>query len=224
MAFAQKVGNRRAEMVACVTNCRGLYELGVFEEATKNIELGLEIAENLGAERFKAFLSIFLAQIQWATQGPGQDIDALMDRTAEISRKSSSGFLGPWVLGTLALVSSDPDRSRKAQHDAEVILAGDCVGPNYLAFYELAMEVCLRLEDWNELDRYADALEAYWRTEPLPRADFYIARGRALLQYGRRALDDATMGTLRRLREEATQVGLQSALPALKPVLREAEP
>jgi hypothetical protein len=102
-----------------------------------------------------------------------------------------------------------------------VILAWDCVGHNYFAFYRLAMEVCLRLQDWDELDRFAAELESYCRPEPLPRTDFYIARGRALAQYGRGARDDATIQALGRLREEAKQVGLMSALPALEQALRE---
>ena len=222
VCFAQKIGNQRAEMVARLTAARNLCELGELDEAASHVERGLKIAESLGADRFKPFLTIFLAQIQWAKNGPGKDIDAMMDRTAELSRKTSIGFLGPWIMGTLALVSGEPDRSRKALKDGEEILAGNCVGHNYFAFYRLAMEVCLRLRDWDELNRFADALETYCRPEPLPRTDFYIARGRALARYGRGERDDATKQALRRLHDEAKQVGLMSALPALEQALREA--
>lgn len=105
--------------------------------------------------------------------------------------------------------------------DAEEILAGDCVGHNYIAFYRLAMEVSLRLGDWDEVDRFADALDAYCRPEPLPRTDFYIARGRALARYGRGERGNSVKQALQRLRDEARQVGLMRALPALEQALRE---
>lgn len=222
VSFAERAGNRRAEMVARLTAARNLFELGEFDEAAHHVERGLEISEKLGAHRFKPFLMIFFAQIRWTKLGPGNDIDLTMDRAAEISRETSIGFVGPWVMGTVALVSDEPERSRKALKDAEEMLAGHCVGHNYFAFYRLAMEVCLRLEDWDELNRFADALETYCRPEPLPRSDFYIARGRALAQYGRGARDESTLQALRRLRDEAGQRGLISALPALQRALGEA--
>jgi hypothetical protein len=105
--------------------------------------------------------------------------------------------------------------------EAEQVLAGNCVGHNYLAFYPLAMEVCLRLKDWDELSRFAAALESYCRPEPLPQAEFYIARGRALARYGRGELDASTKQALRRSRDDARELGLMSALPALEQTLRE---
>ncbi len=221
VSFAEKIGNHRAEMVARLTATRNLVELGELDEAKIHVERGLEVAETLGADRFKPFLTIFLAQIQWTQHGPRKDIDEMMDGAAEISRATSIGFLGPWVMGTLALVSGDPERSRKAMREAEEILTGDCVGHNYLAFYKLAMEISVRLEDWDEVNRFADALEAYCRPEPLPRSDFYIARGRALAKYGRGERGNDTMQALTRLREQAEQIGLMSALAGIDRAMRE---
>ena len=80
-----------------------------------------------------------------------------MDQALEVSRATSIEFLGPWVMGTLSLVSADAERSKRAMTEAEELLAGDCVGHNYIAFYRLAMEVNLRLEDWDEVERFAEA-------------------------------------------------------------------
>ncbi|MDX1433378.1 MAG: tetratricopeptide repeat protein, partial [Gammaproteobacteria bacterium] len=219
VSFAEKISSLRAEMVARLTLTRNLCELGELDEATTHVERGLEIAESLGADRFKPFLTIFLAQIRWLEHGPGEDIDAMLDRAVEISRATSIGFLGPWIMGTVALVSGDPARSTRALDEGEKILGGDCVGHNHMAFYRLAMECGLRAGDWDAVDRFADALERYCRSEPLPRSNFYIARGRALAGYGRGVRDEASMHTLRRLRDEAERVGLMSALPALDQAL-----
>ena len=222
VAFAQRIGNRRAEMVARLTTARVLHELGHLEDAAAHVERGLQIAESLRADRFKVFLTIFRAQIQWAAQGAHPDIDAMLDRAAEAAREKIAGFLGPWVFGTLALVSDDPGRARNALKQGETILAGACVGHNYLAFYPLAIEVSLRLRDWDEADRFADALLAYCRDEPLPRADFHAARGRALARCGRGTKDAQTLQVLQRLRGEAKDIGLVRALPAIETALRES--
>jgi hypothetical protein len=81
------------------------------------------------------------------------------------------------------------------------------------------MDACLRSGDWDEVERYAAALEDYTRPEPLPSSDLFIARGRALAVFGRGNRDDATMQELKRLRDEAERVGLKTALPALEEAL-----
>ncbi len=62
-------------------------------------------------------------------------------------------------------------------------------------------------------------MEAFTRNEPLPRTDFFIARGRALAAFGRGSRDDKTMQELKRLRDEAGRVGLKLAIPALETAL-----
>ena len=64
-------------------------------------------------------------------------------------------------------------------------------------------------------------LKAIWEmsVEPLPRTDFFIARGRALAAFGRGNRDDAAMGEIKRLRDEAERVGLKPALSALDKAL-----
>jgi hypothetical protein len=54
-----------------------------------------------------------------------------------------------------------------------------CQLHNQLRFYPDAMNVALELGDLDELERYAAALEAFSKPEPLPWADFFVARGRA---------------------------------------------
>ncbi len=73
--------------------------------------------------------------------------------------------------------------------------------------------------DWDEVERYATALEDYTRPEPLPSSDFFIARGRALAAHGRGSRDDKTMQELKRLRDEGERVGLKTAISALDEAL-----
>lgn len=81
------------------------------------------------------------------------------------------------------------------------------------------MDTCLQTGEWDEVDRYAQALEDYTSAEPLPYADFLIARGRALAAFGRGKRDDATMQELQRLRDEGERVGRKIAIRELKKAL-----
>ena len=76
--------------------------------------------------------------------------------------------------------------------------------------------------DWDEVERYAAALEEFTRPEPLPWSDFFIARGRALAAFGGGSRDDATIAEIRRLRDQAEKIGCKPALPALEQALAAA--
>jgi len=218
--LAEKLGNRRAEIVARLTAARALLELGELDEASAHLERALKLAESLKADRFKVFQAIFLAQVEWTKHGPRAELDAMMDGAVDMVRGSIAGFLGPWVHATLAFVSNDVERSRRALKEGESILAGACVGHNYFAFYRLAMEVELRFGGWDELERYADALQAYCRGEPLPYVDFYTARARALAGHGRGNKGEETLSTLRHLRDQARADGLVRALGPIEAALQ----
>ena len=135
------------------------------------------------------------------------------------TRGGGMAFAGATALGTLALVTRHSDRRRSALSEAEELLRGDSVSYNFLGFYPRAMETCLQTREWGKVDRYAQALEDYTSTEPLPYIDFVIARGRTLAAFGRGKRDDATMQELQRLRNQAERVGLKVAIPALENAL-----
>jgi hypothetical protein len=142
-----------------------------------------------------------------------------MEEAFEIARQTGIGFLGPWVLSTLALVSPDIETSRKALNDGERILGEGCVGHNYFGFYRDAIEVSARERDWDEVERYATALTEYMSDEPLPWCTFYIERGRALAAAGRDGAQDGVRDELARLKAEAEARDLLVAVPALDQAL-----
>ena len=216
---AERVGHQRAEMVARLTAGRVLVELGELADAERHVERGLDLAELLGANRFKPFLMIHLARSQFIQQGPGRDNTEMVRQALAISRETGIGFLGPWVLGTLGLVADDCEESQAALAEGEQLLAGDCVGHNYYAFYPDAMEAAIRCGDWGAVERYAVALEAYSRPEPLPWSDFFVARGRALAAFAQGNRDQATRAELEHLRDQASQASLTVAARALESAL-----
>ena len=93
---------------------------------------------------------------------------------------------------------------------------------NHFRFYRDGIDATLRTDEWNEAERLAAALEDFTRPEPLPWADFYVARGRALAARGRGKWDDTAKARLERLIGEAQRAGLHLALPALEAALASA--
>jgi hypothetical protein len=129
-------------------------------------------------------------------------------------------FGGPIALGILALAAEDEAQCRAALADAEAILDGGSVGHNYLNFYEDAMEACLQFDAWDEVERYAQALQDYTLPEPLPRSDYFIARGRALAAFGRGARDAQTMHALQQLSAEVDKNGFNLSRQAIDAALQ----
>ncbi len=216
------VGHQRAEIVARLTAARALYELGDLVRGKEQIATGLGLVDELGATRFKPFFAIFLARATWAERGDDPAVRDMLNEALEISRETGRTFVGPWVLSTLALVTDRPEARRRSLDDGEAILRESCVGHNYLAFYPDAIQIALDQSDWDAVERYGAALEDYTRPEPLPRTDFFIARGRALAAFGRGRRDEASLGELARLRDVAARAGLRAALPALEAALEAA--
>jgi hypothetical protein len=82
------------------------------------------------------------------------------------------------------------------------------------------MVTALELRDWKAVERYAKALEDFTRPEPLPWADFLIARGRALAAFGAGRRDQSIMEELERLRSDAIRIGFAASLAPIEDALR----
>ena len=215
---AQRVGHQRAEMVARLTAGRVLVESGD-AAARQHIDRGLELADSLGASRFKPFLLIYIARIRFARGEAADESVKVMREALDLARQTGANFLAPWVLSTLALVSEDRETALEALAGGEELLSEGCVGHNYYAFYRNAIEVSLQYKNWPEVERYAAALAAYSAEEPLPWSEFLCARGRALAASGRGEHSDANQRELERLRAEAAAAGLNAPLAAIQQAL-----
>ena len=213
--LATKIRNQPAEMVA-LQGGTYLADMGNVTEGQAWLQKRLDIARLLGAPVFEANALAHLGSIA-VQEGRPAEANELAQKATDILRESESGmrFWGPYALGTLALATDDPERCRLSLEEGEKLLHGNCPGPNYFWFYRDAMEVCLQTKAWDDVERYAMALEDYTSAEPLPWSNFYIARGRALAAFGRGKCDGATRQELQCLHDEAERVGLKVAIPAL---------
>ena len=215
---ARRVGHDRAALNAELASLFALTELAEWQRAKRHIERALELVDRLGALRFRASPLAFLGRV---LKAEGRDTDALARarEAVQLALEMGGSFEGPRALGCLARVTEDRSEQQSALAEAERIVARGCVGHNQLYFYRDAIEVSLEQEDWGEVERYSEAFTEFAALEPLPWSDFFIARGRALVAVARGRHDMTTMNQLRCLRDEAQQVGLKDAFPALEAAL-----
>jgi class 3 adenylate cyclase/tetratricopeptide (TPR) repeat protein len=217
--LAEQIRQPRAEMIAAIVATYVL-ELNNPVAGREWVERSREIAHRLGSRLFEEINIEFFARFA-AQEGDLQSAQQLMEKAIAMLRETESGmrFEGARSLACLALFTPDLERRRAALKEGEELLRLGATGHNYLWFYRDAMEVCLRDNAWDVVERYAKALDDYTSAEPLPWSAFFIRRGRALAAFGRGHRDEKLTHELRRLREEAEQVGLRNALPALEHAL-----
>jgi class 3 adenylate cyclase/tetratricopeptide (TPR) repeat protein len=217
--IARKASHYRAESMA-----RGLagfikMEMGAFVDAREQLNLALVLSQKLKSTRFEAYFLCDLARLAHA-EGNRSDASNLAEQALNICRSTGMNFIGPAILGCHARIADDSKIGRRALDEGESILRSGCVGHNYFWFYRDAIEVCLDAGEWDNVERYAAALDDYTRPEPLPWSDFFIARGRALATYGRGRLDAALGVKLRDLCNEAHRLGLRLSAPRVEDALR----
>ena len=217
-AAAAKVGHGRAELNARLVASFAHFALAELEECREQAVEALRLVHQLGARRFEPFCQLYIAQVIFAEGRPSEAVE-ILERAIDLSQQTGINFEGPIILGALAVALARPEERRRALAKGEVLIRGGCVGHNQLHFYPSAMQVALDLANYDEVERYAAALEDYTRPEPLPWSEFFIARGRALAACGRGRRDAALRAEIQRLRSEGERQGLRIALPELEVAL-----
>ena len=217
--LASKVGDRRAQMNSsqCLADC--VLDLGEYDLAKTYINRTLALAESLGARAWQPQALVCKALLGLA-HGQQQEARGLLKEALEITHETGRAFQRARVLGTLAWVVKDDNDAREvALSEGEEVLREDVVSHNYFWFYRSAMDTMLYLGDWDRVERYASALEDYTLEEPLGWTDFFVARARALADFGRGKRDEATLKELERLRDVADSSGLKITVVAIKNAL-----
>jgi class 3 adenylate cyclase/tetratricopeptide (TPR) repeat protein len=217
---AVQINDPRAQMLALMIGGSFWALVGDYEEGEKWLKSSLKIIRRIGARLFEGVCYYLLGRFA-LLRGDRDGARKLTQQGIAILRESESGmtFGGPIALGILALAAQDERQCRRALAEAEAILDAGSVGHNYLNFYEDAMEACLQIGAWDEVERYAAALRDYTGSQPLPRSDYFIARGRALAAHGRGRRDAATLAELQRLRGKAGEFGFNLSQRALDAAL-----
>ena len=213
--LAARVGHQRAEIIAHNAACTVFRTTGEFARAKMHAERVLFLARQLGAKRFEACSFRDQAMVA-CTEASNMDAMDLQYRALAISRETGVNFVGPWILGQLAVTTKNPSERQAALTEGEEILRKGAVSHNHLWFFRYAIEASLSSEDWDGAERYSAALEDYTRSEPLPWANFFIRYGRVVGAVGRRQPGQNTSSNLADVVAEAERLGIGRALGALR--------
>jgi class 3 adenylate cyclase/tetratricopeptide (TPR) repeat protein len=218
---ARAVGHERAELIAQSACYMTLYSMGETDRSRQHIERAKALIDRLGTRRFLARALQHEGKIEhW--EGNTRVARERLREAMAVSRETGVRFLGPSILADIAFVCENPDQSRDALREGERLIEDGGLGPNDFNFLFGAIETTLKLKDWDEVDRHCETLANFTASEPLPLADFFIARGRALASWGRGHPGSELMEELQRLRQEAESLKLKTALPAFDEALKAA--
>ncbi|MCG8509937.1 MAG: AAA family ATPase [Rhodospirillales bacterium] len=219
---ARRARHRRAEMLGETIVYNVLCEKGRFDEARPHLDRAIELEHQIGARRFAGESLLFEAKCRYRAGQPDK-AKAALDEALAACRETGIGFMGAWILAELAKRAETAGARNRFLDEAEQVLGDGAVGHSHLWFYREAMEACFAAGDMDQLECYADGLAAYTRDEPLPWADYFTARGRALAAYARGDRAPGLRDELADLRRRADEAGLISTLPTLDGVLSSFE-
>ncbi|UPJ62888.1 adenylate/guanylate cyclase domain-containing protein [Bradyrhizobium sp. 191] len=217
--LAARVGHHRAEIIAHNAACNVFRTTGEFARAKIHADRALLLAQCLGAKRFEAVSLNDLAMVARSEASKAEAMD-LLRRALMIARETGMTFVGPWILGHLAVTTDDSVELQTALAEGEDILRKGAVAHNHLWFFRYAVEASLHSQDWKGAERYSAALEDFTRAEPLPWANFFVRYGRTVCALGRGRSEQVTTWQLRDLLVEAERLGIGPALGPLALVER----
>ena len=216
-----RAGQLRGEIISRNISSQILLDQHELVRAEEDARKALELVAKIGARRFVQLFNDVLARVRLHAGDRAGAIELLQESWVA-ARETSPTFAGPWVLGALALASTDPADRREALREGQALLNRGCVAHNYFWFYRDAIEVSLIEGDWVAADAHARALMDYFSAESMPWAEFIVGRGRALAELGRRGLCDPVVVQLHALREEATRFGMRTELARIEAALASA--
>jgi class 3 adenylate cyclase/tetratricopeptide (TPR) repeat protein/ribosomal protein L40E len=214
-ALARELRHRLAESMNEQVAGWMLVTLGSYDKALPHLEKGLALCREIGARRYEMMCLIHLARAYWE-RGERQRARANLRDSWAMSEESGHGFIGPAVQGAMALMADSDDERRDALAKGEALLREGSLGHCHLWFYRDAIESSLNSGAWAEAERYANALEAFTRDEPLLWTDYQIAIARAFAAQGR---GKGSRAALLACREMAVELREAVYLPVLDAAL-----
>jgi len=180
---AQRVGHGRAEMLAHNAAFELYRSRGEITLARDHANQALALSRQLGARRFEAMQMTYIAEVDFIQ---GNQEEALSNVRIALAncRDVGMSFIGPKILGGVALVTNDENERHTAITEAETLLEVGSVSHNYVYFRIFAIEACLRAGEYEAAESHANFLATFSPQENLRLIEFHVDRGRALARVG----------------------------------------
>jgi tetratricopeptide (TPR) repeat protein len=210
---ARRVGQARAELIAHHGRLMSLTGLMRLDEARTSVARARALAQQLGAMRFEAENIWFLATIE-RLAGNAAEATTRLHEALALSRKTSVGFFGAAILGSLALATADAAERAAALCEGEALLDAGSVSHNHFFFARDGIDAALAVGDLDRALRYAGRLRAYTAAEPLPWSDTVIERAEALVAAARGEANGAALLELKAKAQRSGQLDLLGSIDA----------
>ena len=179
--LAQRVGHKRAEIVARLTAGWIYLDALRLNEAAEHIETGIALAHEIGAQRFVPFLEEGQARLAFYRKDNSLAQSIIADALSKVEALHAESFIGPWLLGTQALVTDDITVGEDCLTRGQQMLEQGCIGHNYFRFHTAAMEFGVHHQRPDIVTIHQQSLKHFTKTEPTPWSDFYITRASLLI-------------------------------------------
>jgi class 3 adenylate cyclase/tetratricopeptide (TPR) repeat protein len=208
----------RAEMLAEACGVFASYELGDYTRMTSHLEREMLLIRQLGARRFEA-VNLEMQGRRLLDLGAPEAAADCLRAALEICRDVGMGFCGPKVLSALARAVEDDGERDHLLGEGEGLLRRGSIGQNHLWFHRDSIEARLAAGDTAGALRYAEQLENYTRSEPLPWSDLVIARARALVRLRHNHRDEAARRDLAKIRDALVASGFVAFIAPIEAAL-----
>jgi tetratricopeptide (TPR) repeat protein len=214
LKLAMKVGQRRAQVIALQGCAWAWIEMADPVRARPYADEAVELAQRIGAKRFVPEGMLFVAMCL-AQEGNADEAARVLREAWDLNQDMVTYF-GPSILGFLAQYTTSAEERRRCLDEATRILKLGCPGHNHVYFYRPAIDLSLRLFDWEGAERYADMLERKFSEEPVPLVTFTVARARALAAAGRGSRDPGLLTRLESIAQQARDAHAFFSVPELE--------
>jgi tetratricopeptide (TPR) repeat protein len=214
LKLAMKVGQRRAQVIALQGCAWAWIEMADPVRARPYADEAVELAQTIGAKRFVPEGMLFVAMCL-AHEGKTDEAARLLREAWNLNQDMVT-FFGPPILGFLAQYTSDAEERRRCIDEAMRILDLGCAGHNHFFFYRPAIDLSLRLHDWECAEHYADMLESKFSEEAVPLVAFTVERARTLAAAGRGTREPGLLARLENIAQQARDAHAFFAVPELE--------
>lgn len=220
--LSRTVCNRRAEIFSRLTAAWVLLAMAEDRRAAHELDTALELARGMGASRFEAILLEGKARLA-SREGDQASAQSLILEAADlVERLQLQSYVGPWIWGTLALITDDAQSREHALQQGEAQLVRGCLAHNALRFYVAAAEASLMMGDYGRANRYAQHMSAFVQAEPCHWAKHH-ARFISLLGDWLQTRDASVWNALQIMKRESEQLGFSATMPKLLRMLASAQ-
>jgi class 3 adenylate cyclase/tetratricopeptide (TPR) repeat protein len=207
---ARSISHKRAEIIALNAIVLIARERGDASSIFDFTDSGQALAKELGSPRFQAMVLLCRSWAYLIEGNNGKARQCLL--TALDLAKDTLTFIGPWIMGGLALAADSPQERRPWIESGLEILQKGAVSHNYFFFHSDVINACLNDADWNGMELHADMLARYTADEPLPWSNFMVERARWAIRTTEEGGDQEMEAAGTRLLNQGREMGLKRSL------------